>query len=150
MLWSQFSAKKFAFFSKTNVMIKFFNSLALFWVKNANFFAEFFGENIFKIVTSVPGKIGSWAPTYESEYDIFTYIGRPSREGEKILHRLEIGVAKFVLVKTYQNGKNVQHNLKLYQIAIKYTKWHKNIPNGYKNRYTNIFHSKALQNIPKL
>jgi hypothetical protein len=25
----------------------------LFWVKNANFFAEFFGENIEKIITSV-------------------------------------------------------------------------------------------------
>jgi hypothetical protein len=51
----QFSAKKFAFFSKTNVMIKILNNLALFWVKNANFVAIFFGENIFKIVTSVPG-----------------------------------------------------------------------------------------------
>jgi hypothetical protein len=29
----QFSAKKFAFFSKTNVMIKFVHNLALFWVK---------------------------------------------------------------------------------------------------------------------
>jgi hypothetical protein len=55
MLWSQFSAifdnfppKKLAFFSKTNVMIKILHILALFWVKNANFFAEFFGENILK------------------------------------------------------------------------------------------------------
>jgi hypothetical protein len=44
MLWSQFSAifdnfrrKKLAFFSKTNVMMKLLNNLALFWVKNANF-----------------------------------------------------------------------------------------------------------------
>jgi hypothetical protein len=44
--FSQFSAKKLAFFSKTNVMINFFQSLALFWVKNANFFAKVFGENI--------------------------------------------------------------------------------------------------------
>jgi hypothetical protein len=58
MLRSQFSAifdnvrrKKLAFFLKTNVMIKCLHNLALFWVKNANFFAEFFGENI----TSVPG-----------------------------------------------------------------------------------------------
>jgi hypothetical protein len=51
----QLSAKKLAFFSKTNVMIKIFQNLALFWVKNANFFAEFFGENILKIITSVPG-----------------------------------------------------------------------------------------------
>jgi hypothetical protein len=34
-------------------MIKIFHNLALFWVKNTNFFAEFFGENILKIVTSV-------------------------------------------------------------------------------------------------
>jgi hypothetical protein len=46
-----------AFFSKPSVMIKILDNLALFWVKNANFFAEFFGKNIFKIVTSVPGQI---------------------------------------------------------------------------------------------
>jgi hypothetical protein len=58
MLWSQcdfwqFSAKKLAFLFKTNVMIKSMHNLALFWVKDANVFAEFFGENIFKIITSV-------------------------------------------------------------------------------------------------
>jgi hypothetical protein len=36
-------------------MIKIVHNLALFGVKNANFFAEIFGENIFKIITSVPG-----------------------------------------------------------------------------------------------
>jgi hypothetical protein len=41
-----FSAKKLAFFLNTNVMINFFQNLALFWVKNANFFAKFFDENI--------------------------------------------------------------------------------------------------------
>jgi hypothetical protein len=41
-------------FSKTNVMIKMLQNLALFRVENTNFFAEFFGENIFKIITSVP------------------------------------------------------------------------------------------------
>jgi hypothetical protein len=51
----QFSAKKLAFFLNTNVMINFFQNLALFRVKNANYFAEFFGENIFRIITSVPG-----------------------------------------------------------------------------------------------
>jgi hypothetical protein len=30
------------------------HNLALFWVKNANFFAEIFGENIKKIIASVP------------------------------------------------------------------------------------------------
>jgi hypothetical protein len=53
----QFSAEKTAFFSKTNVMINFFQNLALFCVKNANFFANFFGENILKIITSVPGML---------------------------------------------------------------------------------------------
>jgi hypothetical protein len=50
----QFSAKKLAFFSKSNVMIKNLHNLALFWVKNANIFANVFGENILKIITSVP------------------------------------------------------------------------------------------------
>jgi hypothetical protein len=48
-----------AFFSKTNVMINFFQNLALFRVKNANFFAEIFGENILKIITSVPGRFSN-------------------------------------------------------------------------------------------
>jgi hypothetical protein len=42
----QFLAKKLAFFSKIYVMIKNFHNLASFWVKNASFFAEFFGKNI--------------------------------------------------------------------------------------------------------
>jgi hypothetical protein len=36
-------------------MIEIFHNLALFWVKKRQFFAEFFGKNIFKIITSVPG-----------------------------------------------------------------------------------------------
>jgi hypothetical protein len=47
--------KKLAFFLNTNIMIKLFQNFALFSVKNENFFAKFFGENIFKIITSVPG-----------------------------------------------------------------------------------------------
>jgi hypothetical protein len=43
-----------AFFLKTNVLIIFLHKLAVLWVKYANLFAEFFGENIFKIITSVP------------------------------------------------------------------------------------------------
>jgi hypothetical protein len=42
----QILAKKLVFFSKNNVMIKILHNLALFGVKKANFFAEFFGENI--------------------------------------------------------------------------------------------------------
>jgi hypothetical protein len=41
----QISAKNFAFASKANVMIKILHNLALFCVKPANFFAEFFSEN---------------------------------------------------------------------------------------------------------
>jgi hypothetical protein len=41
----QFSAKKLAFFSKTNVMIKILHNLAVFSRKR-QFFAEFFDENI--------------------------------------------------------------------------------------------------------
>jgi hypothetical protein len=52
----QFSAEKLAFFSKTNVLIKIVHNLTLFWVKNANFFAENIRENILKIITSVPGR----------------------------------------------------------------------------------------------
>jgi hypothetical protein len=60
MFWSQFfcgfylfSAKILAFYWKTNAMIKILHNFALFWVEIANFYAEFFGENIFKIITSV-------------------------------------------------------------------------------------------------
>jgi hypothetical protein len=50
----QFSAKKLAFHSKTNVTNKFLQKLALVWAKNGNNVAESFGKNIFKIITSVP------------------------------------------------------------------------------------------------
>jgi hypothetical protein len=56
--FSQFSAKKMAFFLNANVMINFFQNLALARVKNAKCFAIFFGENILKIITSVPGAGG--------------------------------------------------------------------------------------------
>jgi hypothetical protein len=42
----QFSAKKLAFFSKTDVMITIFAKTSSSLSKNANFFAKFFGENI--------------------------------------------------------------------------------------------------------
>jgi hypothetical protein len=40
--------KKLAFFLKTNVMIKILHNLALFWVKNANFFRRFFWRKYLK------------------------------------------------------------------------------------------------------
>jgi hypothetical protein len=44
-----------AFFLKTSVMINFLHKLLLFGVKKTPFFANFFGENIFKIIISAPG-----------------------------------------------------------------------------------------------
>jgi hypothetical protein len=38
-------------------MINFLHNLAAFGAKNANFFAEFFGENILQIITLVPGGV---------------------------------------------------------------------------------------------
>jgi hypothetical protein len=40
-------------------MITIFEKTSFVLVTNANIFAEFFGENIFKIITSVPGHPGS-------------------------------------------------------------------------------------------
>jgi hypothetical protein len=42
----QFSAKKWRFFSKTNVMINFFSKFGFVLRQKRHFFAEFFGENI--------------------------------------------------------------------------------------------------------
>jgi hypothetical protein len=50
--------EKMAFFLNTNVMINFFQNLALFWVKNANFFATFFRRKYFK-----NHNIGPWTST---------------------------------------------------------------------------------------
>jgi hypothetical protein len=36
------------------------------------------------------------------------------------------------VVQTCQNGKNIQNDRKLYQTAINYTKWSKNVPNDHK------------------
>jgi hypothetical protein len=47
--------KKMRFYSNTNAMIKFLQKLAVACAKPANFYANLFGENIFTIITSVPG-----------------------------------------------------------------------------------------------
>jgi hypothetical protein len=51
----QFTAKKLAFFSKTNVLIKVLQKLAAVCAKNARLFANFFGENIIKIGPRMSG-----------------------------------------------------------------------------------------------
>jgi hypothetical protein len=45
-------------------MIKFLQKLAVVWAKNANIFAKFFGKNILKIITSVPGHTDSELQNY--------------------------------------------------------------------------------------
>jgi hypothetical protein len=49
--FSDFLAKKMDFFLKTNVMIKILHNLAFILIQKRQFFAEFFVENIFKIIT---------------------------------------------------------------------------------------------------
>jgi hypothetical protein len=56
-------------------------NLALFWVKNVNFFAIFFCENIFKIITSVPAcLIHSLARLYTSTLECHRQCHRHSVE----------------------------------------------------------------------
>jgi hypothetical protein len=62
MLWSQFSAifdnlwreKLERFSQKPMLWSIFYQKLTVVWAKNA----RFFGENIYKIITSVPGHSG--------------------------------------------------------------------------------------------
>jgi hypothetical protein len=72
-----FGGKKLAFFSKTNVMIDFFQKQAVIWAKNANIFAKLFGENILKIITSVPGRIFLDAAFFQ----LFLRVRRQIRAG---------------------------------------------------------------------
>jgi hypothetical protein len=52
--FSQFSAKKLAFFLNSNVMIKSFSKVRFVLCLKRHFFAKFFGENILKIITLAP------------------------------------------------------------------------------------------------
>jgi hypothetical protein len=74
MLWSQFSAifpnfwRKNWRFRKTNVMIKFFSKFSFVLSQKRQFLANFFGENILKIITSVPGLSSLPAKKYEKSF----------------------------------------------------------------------------------
>jgi hypothetical protein len=72
------------------------------------------------------------------------HLRQKMEEKIDLLHR----VASFFLVRTYQNGKSIPKDHKLYQTAMNYTKW--SLLYQMAVKYTNIFHSKALQNIPVL
>jgi hypothetical protein len=72
----------------------------------------------------------------------------PERRQKIVALLFWIRVARFSLVQTYQNGKNIPNDHKLYQTAIHYSICHKIFQMIIK--CNNIFHSKALQNLPKL
>jgi hypothetical protein len=62
MLWSQFSAifdnfqpKKIGVFLKNQCYDQIFAQYSFVWSQKRQFFANCFDENIFKIITSVPG-----------------------------------------------------------------------------------------------
>jgi hypothetical protein len=76
--------------------------IALFWAKNANFFADFFYENNLKIITLVPG--------------------HPDPMAQKRLFDVLPGVARFFSGTTYQNGKNIPKDHKICQMVV-------NVPN---------------------
>jgi hypothetical protein len=72
-----FSAKKLAFFSKTNVMITIFPKTISSLSKKRQFFAaKFFGENILKIITSVPGDGKNWFPKIRCNGEPLWFGGR--------------------------------------------------------------------------
>jgi hypothetical protein len=61
MLWSQLSAifdnfrPKIGVFFKNQCYDNFFKKISFVFSQKLHFFANFFGENILKIITSVPG-----------------------------------------------------------------------------------------------
>jgi hypothetical protein len=64
--------EKMAFFSKTNVMIKFLHNIALFWVKKRQFFRNFFRRKYFKY-----HNIGPWSQSWQMlicEYGFATQL----------------------------------------------------------------------------
>jgi hypothetical protein len=78
MLWSQFSAifdifgrKNWRFSQKPMLWRIVLHNLALFWVKNANFFSEFFALNIFKTITSVTGVVLTF---YLPSFSIYSFV----------------------------------------------------------------------------
>jgi hypothetical protein len=111
----QISAKKLAFFSKTDVMIKFLNTFALFWVKNDNFFADFFDENILKIITSVPALASRqidtlWLPADPAGsppcssllLDFNPFLSQPIKESHAGLPDGIFSYQKFQLLYTFE------------------------------------------------
>jgi hypothetical protein len=69
-------AKELAFFSKTNVMMKFLQKLSVYsFCKKTAIFPNFFGENIVKILSSVSDRVAIWQPS-----KIYPNFGVPCNE----------------------------------------------------------------------
>jgi hypothetical protein len=67
-----FGEKIGVFLKKLMLWSHFWKKLAVVWTKNAHIFAKFFGENIFKIITSVPD--GRRYRTYLGTYVLDTGV----------------------------------------------------------------------------
>jgi hypothetical protein len=92
------------------------------------------------INTQMREELARWCQSVWYLWSIFTKSNKNCTRDKKagkiiqnIFHgRLELRVARFFLVQTYQNVNNIPNEHKLYRTAINYTKWQKNIPNGQK------------------
>jgi hypothetical protein len=91
-----------AFSQKPMLRSKFLYNLPLLCVKNANFFAIFFGENIFKTTTSVP------------ELGHRTHSGHPDSGARKMARRCRKKIERiltFILVRLIVNNiLKTKHN----------------------------------------
>jgi hypothetical protein len=86
-------------------------------------------------------------PSFPTTSKDFTEVSTKTRRPEKTskhLKRVVVRDARFFVVQTYQNGKNILGK----GPKTAYTKRPYIIPNG--RKYPNIFHSKAIQNRPTL
>jgi hypothetical protein len=156
MLWSQFSAiflpfseSKLHFSQKTMLWTNFLlvhNWKYVFIAKTPIFFAKCFGRNILEIITSTPDSISrpkcSQVETIpleyveNSDYSIDTRDGFGSYEWKNAARTFEllVRVARFLLVHFTKTRKGIPNYLcngyKIWQIAIRCTKWMSNIPHG--------------------
>jgi hypothetical protein len=62
---------------------------------------------------------------------IIARTGPQSETGQQKFE-IEIRVARFFLAQHTKTGNHVPNDHKMYQMAIKYSKWSQNIPNGLK------------------
>jgi hypothetical protein len=76
-IFDNFQRKKLAFFSKANVKIKFLYYIFSFVLSNKTpIFCQFFGENISKMITSIPGVnlLKPFLPNFVANYFGFSAI----------------------------------------------------------------------------